>query len=313
MVILTGYGEFEFAKKAIEFKVSEFVLKPVGAEELVEVVLKLKDEIAAEKRRMEARRSYEKLLKENLPVIQGRFINKLINASYTLKDKDRVIKKINTLGMDLSGPLFQVFIIAIDDYFFRVGNQSPENRELIFDSVLNIAGEALATYTKGHICRNEMGLFVGVVNTGNHSFDITAMCKQIQYLISKHLKLSVSIGVGNERKDILSVFESYNEAFNALRNRVYRGKSVVIDINDVIKDSGHAGMVCLQSCSEEEKELLVYFKLIDIGKIDCLLDRIFERFVSMKADYNSIKNIGSSAKIRITCKSAIWFVHELSR
>ncbi len=292
LVILTGYGEFEFAKKAIELKVSEFVLKPVGAEELVNVVLKLKDEILVEKRKTETRKSYERLLKENLPLIRGRFINSLISNAYNPKDRDRILKRLDTLGMELSGPYYQVFILAIDDYFFRVGNQSPENRELLFDAVLGIADEAMSTYTKGYICRNEMGLFVGLVNTGKQTMAIEAICRQIQYLLDKHLKISVSMGIGNEKKDICSVSESYNEAFNALRSRVYRGKNVIIHINDVAEESGGpAGMAFLQSCSKEEKELRVCLKLIDKNKVDSLLDGLFDRLVSMKAGYGSIKNI----------------------
>jgi len=291
LVILTGYGEFQYAKKAIEFKVSEFVLKPVGAEELVRIILNLKEEIMDEQKKAEAGKSYELLLKENLPVIQGRLINRLINASYGAAGKEEILKKAEALHMDLSGPCFQVFILAIDDYFFRVGNQSPEKRELILDSVLNIAREAMMSYTKGFICRNEIGLFVGLINTGNYTFNSIAMCRQIQFLISKHLKISVSIGIGNEKSDIFSVFESYEEAFNALRNRIYMGKNVVIHIKDVAKDNELTSLVCLHSFSDEEKELLFCLKLIEKNKVNDLFDKLFERFMAMKADYNHIKNV----------------------
>lgn len=291
LVILTGYGEFQYAKKAIEFKVSEFVLKPVGAEELVRIILKLKEEIMDEQKKVEAGKSYELLLKENLPVIQGRLINRLTNASYGAAGKEGILKKAEALQMDLSGPNFQVFILAIDDYFFRVGNQSPEKRELILDSVLNIAREAMMSYTKSFICRNEIGLFVGLINTGNYTFNSIAMCRQIQFLISKHLKISVSIGIGNEKSDIFSVFESYEEAFNALRNRIYMGKNVVIHIKDVAKDNELTSLVCLHSFSDEERELLFCLKLIEKNRVNDLFDKLFERFMAMKADYNHIKNI----------------------
>ena len=290
-IILTGHGEFEYAQKAIEYKVSDFILKPIGAEELVEVVLRLKQEILLEKKQAEDIASHEMLLQENIPVIQGRLINKLISASYTFSEKDEILNSAQLLNMDLSGPKYQVFIIAIDNYFFRVGNQSPEKREIIFDAILNIARETLSTYTRGFICRNEMGLFACLINTDSYHFGTAKMCKQIQHLISKHLKLSISIGIGNECKDLFCVCESYKEALHALRNRIYRGKNVVIHINDIAKDRSSDTGIGLQSFIEEEKELLVYIKLIDVEKINDLLNRLFDRLIAIKADYNSIKNI----------------------
>lgn len=131
MIILTGYGEFEYAQKAIEYRVSEFMLKPVGADELVRVVLKLKDEILHEKKKAETRSSYEKLIKENIPVIQERLLYQLLNGLYTGNEKDKFLRRMDMLNIDLSGPSLQVFIIAIDDYFHLVGNQSIEHRRRI--------------------------------------------------------------------------------------------------------------------------------------------------------------------------------------
>ena len=38
IVIFSGFGEFEYAKKAIKYGVSEYLLKPVTATELTEVI-----------------------------------------------------------------------------------------------------------------------------------------------------------------------------------------------------------------------------------------------------------------------------------
>lgn len=44
-IILSGYSEFEFAKKAIQLNVSEYLLKPVKASELYDVILRLSSDI----------------------------------------------------------------------------------------------------------------------------------------------------------------------------------------------------------------------------------------------------------------------------
>ncbi|HHW57052.1 MAG TPA: response regulator [Clostridia bacterium] len=44
-IILTSYSEFEYAKKAITLKVSEYLLKPIDEEKLYEIIEKIKSEI----------------------------------------------------------------------------------------------------------------------------------------------------------------------------------------------------------------------------------------------------------------------------
>jgi two-component response regulator yesN len=45
IVIVSGYGEFEFAKKAIQIGVSDYILKPFTEDEIRNVVLKIKKEL----------------------------------------------------------------------------------------------------------------------------------------------------------------------------------------------------------------------------------------------------------------------------
>lgn len=48
-LILTSYAEFEYARKAIQLKVSDYILKPVDEEKLKETMCRLHEEILVEK------------------------------------------------------------------------------------------------------------------------------------------------------------------------------------------------------------------------------------------------------------------------
>ena len=48
-VIISGYGEFELAKKALLLKVEDYLLKPLGEEEIETAFLKLKKNLDSEK------------------------------------------------------------------------------------------------------------------------------------------------------------------------------------------------------------------------------------------------------------------------
>lgn len=49
VVILTGYSNFEYARKAISYKVAQYLLKPIDIEELENVLIELKNDIYYQK------------------------------------------------------------------------------------------------------------------------------------------------------------------------------------------------------------------------------------------------------------------------
>lgn len=51
IVIFSGFGEFEYAKKAIQYGVSEYMLKPVTAMELRNVIGKMKEKVDQQRKR----------------------------------------------------------------------------------------------------------------------------------------------------------------------------------------------------------------------------------------------------------------------
>lgn len=48
IIILSGFGEFEYAKKAITLGITEYLLKPISSEKLLEVVKRVADIIREE-------------------------------------------------------------------------------------------------------------------------------------------------------------------------------------------------------------------------------------------------------------------------
>src|SRR5690606_19325172 len=61
IIILTGYGDFEFARTAIQLQASQYVLKPVNENQLIEAVLKVVNEC---ERDSSAKQETEKLRAE---------------------------------------------------------------------------------------------------------------------------------------------------------------------------------------------------------------------------------------------------------
>ena len=64
IIILTGHGEFEYAKEAIKIGIAEYLLKPINGEELLKEVDRLALKIEERRKEREIRQKYMKEMED---------------------------------------------------------------------------------------------------------------------------------------------------------------------------------------------------------------------------------------------------------
>lgn len=287
IIILSGYNDFEYAKKAIELGVCEYLLKPVGAEELVKLVVKLKDQIINENKKRNDEISSRMLFNETLPFIQSKFLNNLLKEG--VSDKKAIIERAAILKLDLSGPKYQVIIIDIDDYLLITEHYPEKDKDLLKYSVMNISEEILSSSTNGFVFFSEFDYLLGLINIKSETkTTIMDICKEIQFCITRYLKLSSTIGIGGIAGSLDDISTSYNEALISLRNKMYSGKCRIIHIDSVAKK--HSTEL-LHYSTEDERELLNSLRTMNIEKLYEIIDKLFMNFIEAKTGYNRIKSI----------------------
>lgn len=82
-IILSGFYEFEYAKKAIKYNVSDYVLKPVKKEELIKVLEEYKESYHHQKENQKKKEFYDKIIFE-------RHISSLVTGLYDKESYDYV-------------------------------------------------------------------------------------------------------------------------------------------------------------------------------------------------------------------------------
>ena len=81
IVIFSGFGEFEYAKKAIQYNVSEYLLKPVTAVELSEVLSNMRKKLESARKEEQKIKRLTKVSKEyqkNEQMIRSQAISSLV-------------------------------------------------------------------------------------------------------------------------------------------------------------------------------------------------------------------------------------------
>ncbi len=124
LIILTGHDEFEYAQKAIKLHIDEYVLKPFSAQELINALLKVKEQIQEEVSHRENVQLLKEHYRKSMPVLKENFLATLMNRKLP---RDEVYEKAANYGIELSGNSYVVAVLSIDGVLIH--EEDLENRE----------------------------------------------------------------------------------------------------------------------------------------------------------------------------------------
>ena len=231
VIIFSGYNEFEYAKKAIKYGVSEYLSKPVTAYELSEILGNLKKNLD-KKREVEA--EFDKLNKsyfKNRILIQSKIIEKLIMGN-EIEEESR--KDIEEYGLQMDYLEYRVAIVEIDIYsdLYNANEDKIKKGEMKSFVIYNISDEIIKKYNAGEVCKgdNNKGLILLWTNHSREFEDkINLIFKEIQEEVFKVLKLTITISVGEIVYSLSDLHKSYKDAEQLLFYRYLWDENQIFD------------------------------------------------------------------------------------
>jgi len=107
IILLSGYDEFDYAKEAIKLGATEYLLKPVSASELLNVLRKVADSVRQEKEEKELLKKYLEDMKENVEHEKMKFFGRLISGELSTVDAISAGKQYD---MNLSACVYRIML-----------------------------------------------------------------------------------------------------------------------------------------------------------------------------------------------------------
>lgn len=113
IVILSGYDDFDYARQAISLGVKEYLLKPITAHELKDVLDRISAQLREERHTREAMASMRRRLQSGTQFLR----EKLLSSLYTDEvmeegEAGAMIEQMRTLGINLAAPCYAVIDMA---------------------------------------------------------------------------------------------------------------------------------------------------------------------------------------------------------
>ena len=218
IVIFSGFGEFEYAKKAIQYGVSEYLLKPVTAMELTGVIEKMKKKVEQqrlEKSKMDALAQNSEEYRKNKQIIRSKNIEALVNCT---TDVNASIERLAEMGIDISAASYRVAIFDIDLYsgMYQLDTEKRQESALMAFVLFNISDEI--------VTREEAGI---AYQEGNNRVGIL-----FQEKTKEVMGFDVSMGIGKWVKKPEELIQSHDMAAQTLQYRYLLGGNILIDMEE---------------------------------------------------------------------------------
>ncbi|KZE82497.1 two-component system response regulator [Paenibacillus elgii] len=243
IVILTGFDEFEYAQKAVKLHIDEYVLKPYSAQELIDVLAKIKRRIDEEAEEKENVQTLQEHYRRSLPVLREVFLASLVARKLPRRE---IVEKCRSYDLELAADAYVVSVISMDtgdseqtDGAAEASLKGSKDTELKRFAVLNIAEEIVEKHRLGRVfLHNDYLVLLTVAGQGTEG-EASALKKTLTALedirqsIEKYLKFTVTIGVGTVCGELTDVSYSYKDAVLALDYRGILGSNRIICIDDV--------------------------------------------------------------------------------
>lgn len=251
-IVLSGYAEFNYAKKAIELGVRDFITKPVDEEELRKILSKVCREIA------ERRATSDSIHRLNDDM-----------RNYALRDflaggmdsQHKVGEYLEQMGIDEKYGQYTCMMIEWDEIQDHIGMK------------------------EGLISQD--GIFSYGVKTGDRQMAVVIGARSLnkdekKLLIRKRLAVEeqeqqhISVGIGSTYENYIQLPKAYEEARVALNYRILKGNGTVILFEELYDMENRTDLITVREM-EQLKERIDRF---DQDGFYIAVKKIFQRVLS---------------------------------
>ena len=221
VLLLSGYDDFEYAQEALKNQVRDFLLKPITAGELGEVLERIKAELDQSRSAERQQQLMKQRLEQSYPLLKERFFYRLVSGRL---GRENYARRREFFQWRDRGGWYQVIVISI-----------PESWDDLDRITLS---EQLKQDLDGgdEVFFNREEDVVLLFQGGDHdSLEMKSQqAAEAAFLYVSRLDLDpVSAGCGEAVEDIFQLHSSYRGACTALDYSKVLGLSQVLSIRDL--------------------------------------------------------------------------------
>lgn len=218
IIVLTGYGSFDYARTALQAGVSDYLLKPVNMEELTQVLTAMSAKIREDMARHLQQEDFRQSVRESNTILRRTFIQSLLDGTGP-GGPEHSPDKWRQFCPNLRDDALLAMVFSIDKSPGDGKEQPPWKRFAVF----NIVGELFSGLRPCELTLDDDDRTVLLV----HPHDGNSREKEwlerrgaeAVEAVRRFLKFTVTAGIGNAAQGPGGIPQSYKEAVLACKHR----------------------------------------------------------------------------------------------
>jgi two-component system response regulator YesN len=236
VVIMSGYDDFHYAKKAISLGASDYLLKPSRRDEILATVLNLKSEILKEREQKHHLEELKEGFRNSFPLLIEKTLSRLVLSEDPPYDK--LLNALHINGVDFPHTYYGVIIVQIDHLHDLQKQYIQYDIELFKYALKKISEESIEHTVICAAFDYEDDIII-IINSDNSlsSEALLALSRTIQHNANKFLNMTVSIGIGEMHSSIKSLQTSCSLARNALNANYHMGPGNIAAPTDIAMET----------------------------------------------------------------------------
>ena len=221
IIILSGHDEFKYAQTAVKLGVMEYLLKPVGVQDLHEVLHKVARQLDQERQEKESLQRLKEEAEDTLALRREKFLLKLVTGGTTAPE---AIEESRRLALDIIAGWYQVILLRVE--LCDSANQFDYHQ---FQQVKQLALNLLGNNPDVFLLKKDLEELVLILKG-----DTPEQLQQERYFLTELIKNEVEsktnclliVGVGTPRARLGDIHQSLAEAMAVVQNTRWDGKQV---------------------------------------------------------------------------------------
>lgn len=237
IVILSGFEEFDFAKRAISYGIVDYLLKPIVKQELIKTILKIEDSLIKE-REKDAEKKYLKTLSDNSEesVIRTFLKSVISNSEAEIKS---LYPLINRMNISLGNCKYLILLFKINEFDLikkgiainKFSSMQHKLNSIACDIVKSQSNYVAFYDQQGNTC-----LLLKCENEENIKEISCNIFSEISQIFYKKTEINIIAALGTIQNNIFQLDMSFESAEDRLNNHFFSISNELIS-NDAVDKS----------------------------------------------------------------------------
>lgn len=264
IAVISGYSDFEYAKAAMKYGITDYLLKPVDELELLHVIERFIDEIGRETMQTKAKEQEKEQYRLAIPALSEAFLNQTLSNSTLTAEK--IKGELGKYGINFTRQYYSIVLF------------SPDNSDALEDrNRAEYFRRTVKRVMKSRLGAVSFSLAGGKYETAciiNHdASDNAAIARAFELcslICSRRLGTTVSAGLSSPSRQLGMLQQLGQQALSALKRRFWDGPGHLYPY----MANGFSGEFPLQLTEEALNKITLNIKLSNIQTAISYIDGI---------------------------------------